>query len=52
MKMDEEFVERKRGRKLYEVPEILKTALDKTYGVLIYQEQVMQIFEHSWQNSS
>jgi DNA polymerase III alpha subunit len=43
MKMDEEFVERKRGRKLYEVPEILKSALDKTYGVLIYQEQVMQI---------
>ena len=43
MKMDEEYVERKRGRKLYDVPEILKDAIGNTYGVLVYQEQIMQI---------
>jgi DNA polymerase III alpha subunit len=43
MKMDEEYVERKKGRKPYEVPEILRAAIGSTYGVLIYQEQVMQI---------
>ncbi len=43
MKMDEEYVERKKGRKSYDVPEILKGAIGSTYGVLIYQEQVMQI---------
>jgi hypothetical protein len=43
MKMDEEYVERKRGRKLYEVPEILRDAIGSTYGVLVYQEQIMQI---------
>ena len=39
-----DFIDRKHGRKpvAYEVPE-LKQILDETYGVILYQEQVMQI---------
>jgi DNA polymerase III alpha subunit len=43
MHMDEEYVERKHGRRPYEVPKILEPYLGKTYGVMVYQEQVMQI---------
>ena len=43
MKMDEEYVERKRGRKLYEVPKLVEPYIGNTYGVMIYQEQIMQI---------
>ncbi|MFI5270627.1 MAG: DNA polymerase III subunit alpha [Candidatus Saccharimonadales bacterium] len=44
MKFIDDFIERKRGRKkvVYEHPG-LKAALEDTYGVLVYQEQFMQI---------
>ena len=44
MGMDQEYVLRKKGLKQYEVPDIVKDVVETTYGVLIYQEQVMQIF--------
>ena len=39
-----DFIERKQGRKAvsYDLPE-LKALLEETYGVIVYQEQVMQI---------
>ncbi len=39
-----DFIDRKHGRKpiVYDVPE-LKEVLEETYGVILYQEQVMQI---------
>ena len=40
---DEKYVNRKKGKENYEVPEILQDALGKTYGLFIYQEQVMQV---------
>lgn len=42
--MMDEFIERKHGRRpvVYELPE-LKEILEETYGVIVYQEQVMQI---------
>lgn len=42
--MIDEFIERKHGRRpvVYELPE-LKDILEETYGVIVYQEQVMQI---------
>lgn len=42
--MLDEFIERKHGRRpvVYELPE-LKEILEETYGVIVYQEQVMQI---------
>jgi DNA polymerase-3 subunit alpha len=42
--MIEDFIKRKKGRKAvkYELPQ-LKDVLDETYGVIVYQEQVMQI---------
>jgi DNA polymerase-3 subunit alpha len=43
MKMDQEYVLRKKGLKKFEMPEILEPYLGKTYSVMIYQEQVMQI---------
>src|SRR6185295_5880274 len=44
MDMIDDFVDRKHGRKevVYDVPE-LKELLEETYGVMVYQEQVMQI---------
>ncbi|MSV34024.1 MAG: DNA polymerase III subunit alpha [Bryobacterales bacterium] len=44
MDMIDDFVDRKHGRKqvVYDVPE-LKEILEETYGVMVYQEQVMQI---------
>jgi DNA polymerase-3 subunit alpha len=40
----DDFIDRKHGRKqvTYEIPE-LKELLDETYGIMLYQEQVMQI---------
>jgi DNA polymerase-3 subunit alpha len=40
----DDFIDRKHGRKqvIYEIPE-LKELLDETYGIMLYQEQVMQI---------
>ena len=42
--MVDDFIERKHGRRpvVYELPE-LKELLEETYGVIVYQEQVMQI---------
>ena len=42
--MIDDFIERKHGRKpvIYDLPE-MKEVLAETYGVMIYQEQVMQI---------
>jgi DNA polymerase III subunit alpha len=44
MDMIDDFIERKHGRMevVYDVPE-LKVLLEETYGVIVYQEQVMQI---------
>jgi DNA polymerase-3 subunit alpha len=43
----DDFIERKQGRKqiTYDLPE-LKPILEETYGIVIYQEQVMQIAQH------
>ena len=42
--MVDDFIDRKHGRKavVYDLPE-LKALLEETYGVIVYQEQVMQI---------
>ncbi len=42
--MVDDFIERKQGRNevVYDLPE-LKELLEETYGVIVYQEQVMQI---------
>ena len=42
--MIDDFIDRKHGRKQveYDLPE-LKELLEETYGVIVYQEQVMQI---------
>jgi hypothetical protein len=42
-KMHERYVERKRGREEYKLHPVLAEILDKTYGIIIYQEQVMKI---------
>ena len=46
--MIDDFIERKHGRKEvdYDLPE-LKEILEETYGVIVYQEQVMQIANRS-----
>jgi DNA polymerase III alpha subunit len=43
MKMQERYIERKRGREKYSLHPLLQPVLGKTYGVIIYQEQVMRI---------
>jgi DNA polymerase-3 subunit alpha len=43
MKMQERYVERKRGRETYILHPLVKPILEKTYGVLTYQEQIMRI---------
>lgn len=43
MKMQERYVERKRGRERYTLHPLVKPILEKTYGVLTYQEQIMRI---------
>lgn len=43
MKMHERYIERKQGREKYQLHPILEKILGKTYGVMVYQEQVMQI---------
>jgi len=42
--MVDDFIERKHGRKrvAYDLPE-LQSVLEETYGVIVYQEQVMQV---------
>jgi len=43
MKMDERYIERKRGREQYTIHPVLLPILGNTYGVMCYQEQVMKI---------
>lgn len=45
MRMHERYVERKRGREDWEdsVPECVRDVLSKTYGVMVFQEQIMKI---------
>lgn len=43
MKMHERYIERKRGREEYKLHPILHEILKDTYGVIVYQEQVMKI---------
>ena len=44
MGMIDDFIDRKHGRKevVYDLPE-MKEILEETYGVMVYQEQVMHI---------
>lgn len=42
-KMHERYIERKRGREEYNLHPILAAILNETYGVIIYQEQVIKI---------
>jgi len=43
MKMHERYCNRKKGLEEYDIHPLLKPILGKTYGVMVYQEQVMQI---------
>lgn len=43
MKMQERYIERKRGREEYHLHPLLDSILGTTYGVILYQEQVMKI---------
>lgn len=43
MGMDETYCLRKKGKQEYEIPQILQDVLGKTYNVILYQEQIMQI---------
>ncbi len=43
MKMQERYIERKRGREEYPMHPIITPFMAKTYNVLVYQEQVMQM---------
>jgi|694.fasta_scaffold76140_2 DNA polymerase III alpha subunit len=41
--MDKRYVERKKGREKFELHPLIKPILEKTYGVMVYQEQIMKI---------
>lgn len=43
MKMHEAYAKRKKGEEKYEIHPLIKKILSDTYGVLCYQEQIMQI---------
>jgi hypothetical protein len=43
MEMDGVYIKRKRGEETYELHPLLQPILGKTYGVLVYQEQVMRV---------
>ena len=42
-KMHTRYVERKRGREKFSLHPLLQPVLSKTYGVMVYQEQIMKI---------
>jgi DNA polymerase-3 subunit alpha len=45
--MLDDFIERKHGRQAVEYTfDVMKPILENTYGVIVYQEQVMQIVQH------
>jgi DNA polymerase-3 subunit alpha len=41
--MLEEYIERKNGRKKFSIHPLLQTILGKTYGVIVYQEELMRV---------
>lgn len=41
--MDKIFIERKRGREVYDLHPVLKPILKDTHGVMIFQEQILKI---------
>ena len=41
--MHTRYIERKHGREQFELPNLLKPILSKTYGVMVFQEQVTRI---------
>lgn len=41
--MAKTYVERKKGKEAYTLHPLIEPILDKTYGVMVYQEQIMQI---------
>lgn len=43
MKMQERYIQRKKGQEEYQLHPLVKPILEKTYGVLTYQEQIMRI---------
>jgi DNA polymerase III alpha subunit len=43
MGMDAHYCKRKRGEEPYEIHSIMEGSLGKTYGILVYQEQIMDI---------
>mgnify|MGYP002783873923 CR=1 FL=1 len=43
MKMQERYIQRKKGQEEYHLHPLVKPILDPTYGVLTYQEQIMRI---------
>lgn len=42
-KMHEEYVKRKHGLSQYEIPDMLKNDLKRTYGICVYQEDVFKV---------
>jgi DNA polymerase III alpha subunit len=42
-KMTARYVERKKGREQYSIHPLMRPILEKTYGILCYQEQIMSI---------
>ncbi len=47
MGMDKNYIERKHGREKYAVHPLLEPYLGYTYGVMCFQEQVMQVLHHA-----
>jgi DNA polymerase III alpha subunit len=43
MSMDVHYCKRKRGEEPYEIHPLMQKSLAKTYGILVYQEQIMDI---------
>jgi hypothetical protein len=42
-RMHERYIERKRGREKFDLHPLIRPILEKTYGVMVFQEQIMQI---------
>jgi DNA polymerase III alpha subunit len=42
-KMDQAYIDRKNDKEDYDIPDLIKDELGYTYGVMVYQEQVMQV---------
>lgn len=47
MGMDKNYIERKHGREKYTIHPLLEPYLGYTYGVMCFQEQVMQVLHHA-----